>query len=144
MKKKSTIVLVSILVALIIIYFGFVRKPANNTPDLTSSADVSNPASDAAANVSDSFLSTLLNVQSIKLDDSVFSDPAFATLRDSTIILIPDSNPGRSNPFAPIGSDITSAPAGSPASAAPAPGASTGTSGGAGSAPASGGAATGN
>lgn len=53
------------------------------------------------------FLPVLLNVKRIRLDDAIFSDPAFLTLRDSTIILVPDGSEGRPNPFAPISSTNT-------------------------------------
>ena len=49
------------------------------------------------------FLPVLLNVKGIRLDDSIFVDPAFSTLRDSSILLVPDGTEGRKNPFAPIG-----------------------------------------
>jgi hypothetical protein len=51
------------------------------------------------------FLVTLLSVQSIKLDDRIFEDPAFKSLQDFNRPLLPDTDPGRPNPFAPIGTD---------------------------------------
>jgi hypothetical protein len=52
----------------------------------------------------------LLSVKSIKLEDSIFSNIAFNNLHDSSIDLIPPSNKGRVNPFAPIGYEDTLAP----------------------------------
>lgn len=49
------------------------------------------------------FISILANLQSIRLDDDIFSDPAFQALADNTIRLNQPGNEGRSNPFAPIG-----------------------------------------
>ena len=51
------------------------------------------------------FLSTLLSVNNIKLDTTILSDPAFISLHDSTVLLTPDPNPGRPNPFAQFGDD---------------------------------------
>ena len=55
--------------------------------------------------VGQDFLSLLLNVKNIKLDDSIFSDPAFINLHDSSITLTPDAVVGRPNPFAQFGND---------------------------------------
>jgi len=76
-------------------------------------------ASGAGLVIAQDFLSLLLNVKSIRLDDSIFADPAFLSLRDSSIMLIPDGTEGRPNPFAPIGSDIIAAPVAVPAPDAP-------------------------
>lgn len=118
-KKKNIIILIVVLVVLIIAYFALFRG-SSKEPGLTSSSSSpfipgvdtkSSPEQELA--ITQEFLSTLLNVKSIKLDDSIFSDPAFATLRDSSIILVPDGNEGRANPFAPIGSDNLGASASS-------------------------------
>ncbi len=54
------------------------------------------------------FLALLLSVQSIKLNDSFFTSKAFTTLQDFNRPIPPDTNPGRTNPFAPIGQDSSS------------------------------------
>lgn len=51
------------------------------------------------------FLSMLLNLESIRLEDDIFSEPAFQALVDNTIRLNQPGNEGRPNPFAPIGTD---------------------------------------
>ncbi len=72
----------------------------------SSSTDASAAATDASgAPVGQNFLSLLLSVQSIKLDDSIFQDQAFQVLQDFNRPIPPDPNPGRTDPFAPIGSD---------------------------------------
>jgi hypothetical protein len=53
--------------------------------------------------VSQELLLTLTNLQTIKLDASIFSDPAFQSLSDYGVV-IPRQNVGRRNPFAPLGS----------------------------------------
>lgn len=63
----------------------------------------------AGSSITSEFLSILLNIRNIKLDDSILSDPAFKSLKDSSIVLIQDSEEGRPNPFAPIGTDAREA-----------------------------------
>ena len=58
-----------------------------------------------SGNPSQDFLALLLGVQSIKLDDSLFTNKAFTVLQDFNRPIPADTNPGRANPFAPIGQD---------------------------------------
>jgi hypothetical protein len=58
--------------------------------------------------VGNEFLTLLLNIRSIKLDDSIFTSKAFTALQDFSRPIPPDTNPGRQNPFAPIGVDTSS------------------------------------
>ena len=44
-------------------------------------------------------------VKNIKLNDAIFSDVTFNSLRDSSITLTPDGNEGRPNPFAQFGNE---------------------------------------
>ena len=87
-------------------------KPApEQAPLTTSSGTVSSTSTTdttgANTPISGSeFLTVLLSVKNISLDDSIFSDLAFTSLHDSSIELISDIPEGRPNPFAPIGSDI--------------------------------------
>ncbi len=60
-----------------------------------------------AQEASRDFLALLLNIRSIKLDDSLFSSAAFSALSDLSRPINPDTDPGRQNPFAPIGADST-------------------------------------
>ena len=46
------------------------------------------------------FLNLFSGIKNIKLNDAIFSDPAFNSLRDSSIVLVPDGTEGRPNPFA--------------------------------------------
>ena len=52
----------------------------------------------------DELISLLINLRSINLDESIFSDPVFRSLEDFGQKLAPESV-GRNNPFAPIGVD---------------------------------------
>lgn len=51
------------------------------------------------------FVSMLLNLEAINLNDDIFSEPAFSALVDNTVRLNQPGNEGRPNPFAPIGTD---------------------------------------
>lgn len=50
-------------------------------------------------------LALLINVKSINLDDSLFTKKSFDLLQDFNRPIPPDTNPGRQNPFAPLGTD---------------------------------------
>jgi hypothetical protein len=71
----------------------------------SSSATLS--SSDANTTLSQNLLVTLQNLHTIKLDNSIFSDPAFQSLTDFGVT-IPPENVGRGNPFLPLGAAATS------------------------------------
>ncbi len=58
-------------------------------------------------------LAILNDLNKIKLDDSIFSDPVFVSLKDYSVT-IPKELKGRQNPFLPIGSGGTIAPTKTP------------------------------
>ena len=112
-KIKNIIIFVAIGAVLVLIYIFFI-KPAPDQGSLvssntvlpnvnTSGVDTSFP--NGATSVTQDFLTLLLNVKNIKLDDTIFSDPAFNSLHDSSITLTPDGTEGRPNPFAQFGND---------------------------------------
>lgn len=107
MIKKIIIFLIVALALALGYYFFFMKAPDDSSlvSSLGSSVGVSGtPGSNTNITATNQdFLTILLNVKNIKLDDSIFSDPAFATLHDSTIVLVRDTTIGRPNPFAPIG-----------------------------------------
>jgi len=120
MPKTKNIIIFAVVAVLLILGYIFFIKPAPEQQDLISSStgSTSNTASsgtntgDNSSSISNNFLSILLSVKSIKLNDQIFSDAAFINLHDSSILLTPLSpgDEGRPNPFAPIGSDITTPP----------------------------------
>lgn len=57
---------------------------------------------EGASPLSQEILATLASLTTIKLDDSIFSDPVFVSLTDFGVT-IPEEPIGRRNPFAPIG-----------------------------------------
>lgn len=92
---------------LILAYLYFFNK--EETPPLVSTSDYLTGGSESELAVASSvaeFLPVLLNIRNIQLDDSIFLDPTFIGLKDSSIELVPDGTEGRPNPFAPIGIDI--------------------------------------
>jgi len=112
---KKIIISAVIIVALVLVYIFFIKKapdPGNLTSSTSSPTGLAalsptNTTGAQDATVDTEFLSILLSVKNIKLNDSIFSDKAFINLRDSSIVLTPDGTEGRTNPFAPIGLDTT-------------------------------------
>ncbi len=106
---------VLLIAAVLIAIAAFGYWYATSTPTTTGGSALqssgsqlaggSSPLSQADTAISDKFLSLLLNMRTIKLDQSLFTDPAFSSLRDFSTTINPESNPGRENPFAPIGID---------------------------------------
>ena len=105
---RNIIIFTSIAAALILIYLFFIRQPSEPTATLVSSSTPTASETEVFeqnSSVAREFLTLLLSVKSIKLNDAIFSDSSFASLRDSSIVLTPDATQGRPNPFAPFGSE---------------------------------------
>jgi hypothetical protein len=111
-KIKNIIIFGSLAILLIILYIVFIKKSPEDEMPLVSEtgALIDTSGVGAESQIASDFLSTLLSVKNISLNNSIFSDPAFLSLRDSSIELVPDGNEGRPNPFAPIGSDVVAEP----------------------------------
>lgn len=119
-KIKNIIIFTAIAAVFVLIYVFFIRPSPEEenlvlSPSTTTLPNVDgSPASAgsqvAAPLVAKDFLALLLNVKNIKLDDAILSDPAFLSLRDSSIVLVPDGNEGRPNPFAKFGNDAVVTP----------------------------------
>ena len=121
-KIRNIIIFVAIAAVLVLAYVFFIKPSFNSQPNLVSSSDTtatntttSGGATNASvvdgASVAQNFLSLLLSVQTIKLNVSIFTDPAFESLHDSSVTLIPDATIGRPDPFAQFGAgDTVSAP----------------------------------
>ena len=111
-KIRNIIIFVTIGAALVLVYIFFVKPSLNNNDTLVSVVPTNtnttsdNTVGDVSKIVNQDYLSLLLSVKNIKLDDSIFSDKAFISLDGSnSVVLVPDGTEGRPNPFAPIGSD---------------------------------------
>ena len=108
MKQIKNILIPLALVAVLILGYIFFIKKAPDASTLTSNITTSTSVTDAGSlPITQEFVTLLLNVKNIKLDDSIFRDPAFAILTDSSISLVPDGTQGRPNPFAPVGADTS-------------------------------------
>ena len=109
-KIKNIVIFVIIGSVFASIYFFYIKKDSDDEVAMVSSSTSaeaeSAPVGAENSLLAQEFLTLLLSVRSINLDDSIFSDDVFYSLRDSSIVLIPDGNEGRPNPFAPLGSDI--------------------------------------
>jgi len=124
-KIKNAIIFAGIAVALVLIYIFFIRPSSDQAnlvsvpagtglPDMSNSG--ANPAGLPNGNpLPQDFLTLLLSVNNIKLDDSIFSDPAFKNLHDSSITLTAPGTEGRPNPFAQFGNDLSAPPVLTPA-----------------------------
>ncbi len=87
-------VLVIVVVAGLAYYFYSNSTPA---PDVSTS---NNTAVDTQV------ISLLSQISSLQIDSSIFNDAGYKTLRDYSV-QIPPVNVGRTNPFAPLPSDVT-------------------------------------
>lgn len=119
-KIKNILIFVAIAIIFVLIYVYFIKGSSDsNTPSLVStstsgsatSASTTTSTTEDNSAVANDFLTLLSSVQTIQLDDAIFSDDAFNSLHDSSIILTPDGTEGRVNPFAPIGTDAVTVPA---------------------------------
>ena len=109
-KKIRNLIILVIIVGLG--YGAYVMFVAKKTPVGT----LSNANQSATASVGDQkalrtgqdLLILLNNLKTITLDTSIFSDEseAFGRLEDYSVIIERDKNPGRINPFAPLGIDV--------------------------------------
>lgn len=111
---RNIIIFIGLAAIFTSIYIFFIKKGPESNLNIASSSvnsftQNSTPGlADSSQNVvAQNFLSLLLNTKKIKLEDSIFSDKSFQSLIDSSIVLIPDINAGRINPFAQLGSDAS-------------------------------------
>ncbi|MFA5934464.1 MAG: hypothetical protein WC827_01075 [Candidatus Paceibacterota bacterium] len=98
MNKKNIIIL--IVVAIIFAFVGFYLFKNKSTDEtLVSDSKVTN-SGDAQA-----IYNLLQKMAKVKLDDSIFSNQIFQSLKDNSIEVAPQET-GRDNPFAPIGTSV--------------------------------------
>jgi hypothetical protein len=118
-KLKNLIILIVLLVIVGFVYKMFFKK---DTPGaITSSSSSSSATVNTNSTYGAEFLQQLLSLKVITLDDAILSSDPFNRLFDFTRVLTPDKNPGRPNPFAPIGTEGAVVLATPAPSAAPAP-----------------------
>ncbi|MEI6316186.1 MAG: hypothetical protein WCO65_00455 [bacterium] len=109
---KNILIIVAIVVVLGVAYVLFFKKgnTTQNTGGLSTASDspVNTSGGPVVSDVqvtSQQFLAQLLNIDSIKIDNAIVTNPAFVVLKDLSKPIDPDNNPGRINPFAPLGSE---------------------------------------
>lgn len=100
LKKYKTTLLIIAIVIIAFIAYGFLFGGEKDDNLLTSDSALENPDS-AGAVVESDMLTLLLDIRSIKLDKSIFSDEAFKSLEDFGQDIVPEPI-GRENPFAPV------------------------------------------
>ena len=81
-----------VIILAALVYFMFFSDPSQEATVVTE---------DATSSVSRELVLTLSNLNIIRLDDSIFTDPVFLSLSDFGV-QIPLQNVGRRNPFAPL------------------------------------------
>ncbi len=108
-KRVKTFALIVLAIAVAVLVFSMMGGDAPATPSdkspLSSSGGVSQPLDmQTAESATGEFATMLASIKSISIDDSIFSNPAYKTLRDHPINIGTDTI-GRPNPFAPVGTD---------------------------------------
>lgn len=91
-----------IIVILVIIIAGVAYTVLTGNKD--NRLLISNISVNISSAIESDLLNLLLDIKSVKLDENIFSNPAFKSLEDFGQELAPEPV-GRENPFAPIGLD---------------------------------------
>lgn len=120
-KIKNIIIFMAIAGAFFSIYIFFIKPSPEQASLVSSGTGAALPNMDgSSANtypsnkkslITKDFLTLFSSVKNIKLNDAILSDPAFTSLRDSSITLTPDGTEGRKNPFAQFDSGSSAQPA---------------------------------
>ena len=94
-----------ILVVIVAIFFGYtsLTKNSGNTSGLVSDSTVNSATSQADQD----FLQLLLQIQNVRIDSGIFTNPVFLSLQDDGLPIL-EQPQGRPNPFSPIGVDTAS------------------------------------
>lgn len=93
--QHKLIIIVAVVVVALGVWYGL-SGSSGSTPALITQ-------SPAGGGADQELVSTLLALRAVKLDGTIFTDPAFVNLRDFSTQIIPESV-GRPNPFAPLSS----------------------------------------
>jgi hypothetical protein len=94
--KKNILIGIVVVIVLFVGYSVFVKKdPADDA------ALVSETVGGDENTVGREFLTVLLQIKSLKLDESVFADDSFMSLQDFSSVIVAQPV-GRKNPFSPL------------------------------------------
>jgi len=121
-KTIKKVIIILIIIVLIVIGASFFvgennsKSNGSSLQSVTTGGDAAPLTQIATTNaalmdteeINREFISMLLNLQTIRLSDDIFSESAFSVLMDNTVRLNQPGNEGRPNPFAPIGTDSLS------------------------------------
>ena len=102
MNKKNQIIIVILVAVVGFIAFTYLK---GNSNDNSGSSIVAEQRVAEFAGARE-ILSLLNRMAKVKLDDSIFNDNSFKSLKDTTVVLV-GQPVGRNNPFAPLGTDGT-------------------------------------
>ncbi len=103
MFKPRTLIIIGVIVVIVlIIYYAFPRGATSSNTLLTTTNSTS------PSPVTEQLLASLSNLQSVTLNNAIFSNPVFQSLTDFGVV-IPPENVGRRNPFQSFGT-VVSAP----------------------------------
>jgi hypothetical protein len=114
--KPSTLILILAVILVVggLVYVFVIRGSSSSSStdaslvSTTTGSKTSLPtAATSTGSTGDQVVTILRNLSSIQLSDAVFQNPAFTMLTDLSTSLPPATNPGRRNPFAPVGTDVT-------------------------------------
>lgn len=115
MKSTSSKFLVGVIMILgiggVVYYVSQHTSAQSPQTGLVSSAGttgIPTAATTGSSSTGQQVVNLLRSLSTIQLSDAVFQNPTFSLLQDMSIALPPVTNPGRRNPFAPIGNDTGS------------------------------------
>lgn len=95
---KNILIVIGVIVALVGGYFGIGYF---NAPTSSGGLTPTVGGTSGSAIVGKEFVRTLVNLESLKLDEKVFTSAIFKSLVDFSVNLQPQPK-GRRNPFAPL------------------------------------------
>ena len=101
--SKNKIIIIVVAVVVGILAYMYLTRDQNASSDSLVAENKTSTFADAS-----DILNLLNRMNQIKLDDSVFSNQVFVSLKDTTVTLVSQQT-GRNNPFAPLGADTTKA-----------------------------------
>ena len=106
------LIIVALLIVGVLVYFFVIKGKKAPASDATlvstntgAAQGLQNQNPTDQSTTGSQIVEILRNLSVIKLDDSVFRNPAFGLLRDMSVAIPPVINQGRRNPFAPVGND---------------------------------------
>ena len=98
LKKNKILAAIFLITLIIFVYFTFFSGDGSNGASISTA--LNGPSADQT--VGGEILSMLAQMSGVKIDNSLFSDTTWISLRDFSVTL-PTNLPGKSNIFAPIG-----------------------------------------